>query len=315
MAKKEIHEFIRERLPFLSGAPARSLHVAEMALASLCYHYEHLKKEMHEGCPLQSSAIYRDMPQSVREVVRVAYPWNKTEDTPPFTGVPPHILILAELEELKKVVMGLQNSIKDDMKELMEERGFSSQASSTQMIINAVSRSNKEMLDDIIARTNLSVTRVAQQVEGNGNANAYFIDELERTERNILEANDDGNAFTQEEDLHISRVNRETNRRIVQRRKFTIGLQRGILNPLPPNFKFTSMTTPQLITNWLIGNVSLNIPPLSKISPVHIRHTKNAIKKWNSMKALMAYIEKVGRRVNLWKNKLSDWTYAHCNTL
>lgn len=177
--KKEIHDFIRERLPFLSGSPARSLHVAEMVLASLCYHYEHLRKKMHEGCPLQLSAIYRDMPQSIREVVRVAYPWNKIKDTPPFTGVPPHILFLSELEESKKVVMVLQNNIKDDMKELMEEKGFSSQASSMQMIINAVSRSNKEMLDDIIAWTNLSVTRVAQQVEDNENANAYFIDELE----------------------------------------------------------------------------------------------------------------------------------------
>ena len=313
--KKEIHDFIHERLPCLSGSPARSLHVAQMALATLCYHYEHLRKEMHEGCPLQSSAIYRDMPQSVREVVRVAYPWNKTEDTPPFTGIPPHILILAELEELKKTVMGLQNNIKDDMKDLMEERGFSSQASSTQMIINAVSKSNKEMLDGILAQTNLSVTRVAQQVEANGNANAFFIDELERTERNSFEANADDNALTQEVDLHISRVNRDINRTIVQRRKFTIGLQRGILNPLPPNFKFTAMTTPQLITNWLIGNVTLNIPPLSKISAVHIRYTKNALKKWNSMKVLMAYIEKVGRKVNLWKNRLSDWTYADCNTL
>ena len=313
--KKEIRDFLRERLPFFSGSPARSLHVAEMAFATLCYHSEHLKKEMHEGCPLQTSVVYRDMPQSVLDLVRVAYPWDKTEDTPQFTGIPPHILILAELEELKQVVLGLQNNIKDDMKDLMEERGFSSQASTTQSIIDAVSKNNKEMLDDIIAQTNLSVSRVEQQVESNGNANSYFIDELEETERNSLETNDDGNAFTQEEDLHISRVNREMNRKIVQRRKFTIGLQRGILSPLPPDFNFTTMTTPHLITNWLIGNVSLNIPPLSSISPAHIRHTKNALKKWNSMKVLMAYIEKVGRKVNLWKNRLSDWTYADCNIL
>ena len=107
-----------------SGSPARSLHVAEIAVATLCYHSEHLKKEMHEGCPLQTSVVYRDIPQSVLDLVRVAYPWDKTEDTPQFTGIPPHILILAELEELKKVVLGLQNNIKDDMKELMEEQGF-----------------------------------------------------------------------------------------------------------------------------------------------------------------------------------------------
>lgn len=33
------------------------------------------------------------------------------------------------------------------------------------------------------------------------------------------------------------------------------------------------------------------------------------------MKILMAYIEKVGRKVNYWKNRLTDLTYAHCNTL
>lgn len=110
---------------------------------------------MHEGCPLQTSVVYRDMPQSVLDLVRVAYPWDKTEDTPQFTGIPPHILILAELEELKQVVLGLQNNIKDDMKDLMEERGFSSQASTTQSIIDAVSKNNKEMLDDIIAQTKI----------------------------------------------------------------------------------------------------------------------------------------------------------------
>ena len=97
----------------------------------------------------------------------------------------------------------------------------------------------------------LSVTRVTQKFEGNGNANVYFIDEIYS----------------------------------------------------------------QLIRNWLVGDVSLNIPPFSKLSTVHIRHTKNALKKWNSIEVLMAYIEKVGRRVNLWINRSSNWTYSHYNTL
>ena len=99
----------------------------------------------------------------------------------------------------------------------------------------------------------LSVTRVTQQFEGNGNANVYFIDKVERTEIHFLEANDDDNASTQEEDLRISCVNREINRRIVRKRKFTVGLQRGILNPLPPNFKFTTMTITQLAPKMMIN--------------------------------------------------------------
>ena len=102
------------------------------------------------------------MPQSIMEVVQVPYPWNKTEDTPPFTEFPPHILILSELEEYKKEVMCLQNNVKDDMKDLMEEQSFSSQASTRQSIIDVMIKNNKEILYDIITGKNLSLSIVTQ---------------------------------------------------------------------------------------------------------------------------------------------------------
>ena len=59
------------------------------------------------------------------------------------------------------------------------------------------------MFNDIIAQTNSSLSLVTQQVESNDNGNAYFIDEIEESERNHLEAN----YPIQEEGLCIARVN------------------------------------------------------------------------------------------------------------
>ena len=59
--------------------------------------------------------FYRDVPDEFLKVARIAFPWNSTEDTPKLTGIPPHVLLMAEIEDLKNKFQGLQATIKHDM--------------------------------------------------------------------------------------------------------------------------------------------------------------------------------------------------------
>ena len=54
-----------------------------------------------------------------KDAAVVKYPWTSTETTPTFTGLPPHVVILATCEELKfelaKAKGGIIQDIKDDL--------------------------------------------------------------------------------------------------------------------------------------------------------------------------------------------------------
>jgi len=41
------------------------------------------------------------IPNYAREAATVRMPWNKTANTPVFTGLPPHVSILTQIEALK----------------------------------------------------------------------------------------------------------------------------------------------------------------------------------------------------------------------
>ena len=46
---------------------------------------------------------------------------------------------------------------------------------------------------------------------------------------------------------------------------------------LPPNFKFPSMTPPQLIENWFIGDLSSNVPPFCTLEAADVSHIQGAV--------------------------------------
>lgn len=86
-----------------------------MGIASLLHHFD-AAKQYHADSPLGMSPIFRNREiLMLRRSVRVIYPW----ETDPvaqkcvmkLTGVPPHVVELAALEELKVTLGRLQPEI------------------------------------------------------------------------------------------------------------------------------------------------------------------------------------------------------------
>ena len=99
-----------------------------------------------KNAPSAPSLIYRDIPDEFLSIARVAYPWNSTADTPKITDVPPHVLLMAELEELKIKFDALQMHIKSDMKDTLDERGVGGSEFHTNSILEAIKESEAKML-------------------------------------------------------------------------------------------------------------------------------------------------------------------------
>jgi hypothetical protein len=60
--------------------------------------------------------------------VTVRYPWNKTASTPSFTGLPPHVSILAQIELLKVALKEATESIIDGVKADLDRQQLGSQS-------------------------------------------------------------------------------------------------------------------------------------------------------------------------------------------
>ena len=70
--------------------------------ASICYHYDTLYDILDltnksRGLPLFALSARSD----VQEWDYIKLPWDKTEQTPFFTGIPPHVILMSGLEQVK----------------------------------------------------------------------------------------------------------------------------------------------------------------------------------------------------------------------
>ena len=100
--------------------------------------------------------IFRDIPEEFLNVARVAYPWDSTADTLKITGVPPHVLLMAEIEELKIRFQALQVAIKGDMKDALDERGVGGSEYHTNSILEAIKQSETRMLSSVSQSPSIS---------------------------------------------------------------------------------------------------------------------------------------------------------------
>ena len=71
-------------------------------------------------------SIFKDIPSQFTKIVKVNYPWENDGTItciPNCSGIPPHVMIISEVEQMRNEVKVLRNQIKDDMSSVMDVRG------------------------------------------------------------------------------------------------------------------------------------------------------------------------------------------------
>ena len=145
--KKMVKDFIDSRIGFKEGAISDSTRaLVGWCFASICYHYEDLKETyLHPDSTLRMSSLFKDIPEDITSIAVVKYPWNKTEETPVSTGVPPHVLHMAdmhelqlELKSLKQEMKDMKTSLMDEIKQEMTNRGFGSTEHNTGQLMELI---------------------------------------------------------------------------------------------------------------------------------------------------------------------------------
>ena len=295
---KDVNEYLRSNLPYANSIHPQTWNIVLYCFATVCYHYTFLSDSLHTKCVLRCSPIFQNIPEDMIKSVRIAYPWDSTSDTPTFSGIPPHVITMAEFEKVRLELNSLKSSLPDSLSKMLDNRGFSSTGLNTDKVIEFFTKKSDEIVTEILNRANISVGR---EETGNAMDEDFILNEetLETKYENLVN-------LTETEKEMKTREHREKSTELVKKRKLKVGFHHGKLTILPPDFVWPKMTTQQLVINWMVGNFKENIPPYCALTVTDVVHAKRLYKPFHEMKILMRYIECVARRQNCWIINLKD---------
>ncbi len=79
-------------------------------IASFIYHKSWLDETVHPENALRCSPFWSETIPSSEHVI-TCYPWNRSKDTPEFTGLPVDVLYMAKVEKLQMEIIELKHSL------------------------------------------------------------------------------------------------------------------------------------------------------------------------------------------------------------
>ena len=100
---------------------------------------------LHEKYPLCASPIFADIPSDIMPLVCIGHPWHITEETPEFTVITPHILIMSFIEGLKREIYYLKGEIINQLQYHTDKIGFYYMDKNTKTIIDAMASQSKHI--------------------------------------------------------------------------------------------------------------------------------------------------------------------------
>ena len=317
--KKRIEGWLYSRIMEEGELSASSKHIVWTCFASICFHHSYLTHKLHEECSFRASLLFRDIPDEFLSIARVAYPWDSTADTPKITGVPPHVLLMAEIEELKIKFQALQIHIKSDMKDALDERGVGSSEFHTNSILEAIKESETRMLSTVSSATCPSLI-------SEDNSGTFIITDEDSALTNVTEgiSEDDlsnGGCIQDESEALVNRRTRTIQDALLSSRRLRMGYHNGRLQVLPPKWTFPTMNIKQLVDNWYVGSKKHCVPPLKLLEPLHVQHlgtthNKNHGRvKLRQMKMIMTKFEEYATTEGVYDGNPAKWTSEYCTKL
>lgn len=270
--------------------PAGVYRIFYYCLASLCYHHEFLSSTLHRKSKLQASPFFSAMPQYALSSATIKFPWEKTASTPIFTGIPPHISLLAQVEQLKLELAKNRDEVLAGFKAELDDRHIGSQ-----------NHFDKEAICALLTEMH---TDMINGFEKFGRNAANMVRECSGVDDVILQQMSGGAGDTEEQaDSTI------TMRGQSGTHKFQVFFGKdGIISRVPTDFVFPEMTLCTLITFWFCGNPRKKIIPLKMLSAREIANVKER-PKLTKMKAMMKAVQLGATQLGVWGGQ-SKWEVA-----
>ena len=218
--KRKVEKWLKDRLINVERIEGNVMNLAMQCFASICYHHTFLDKNLHPNNPFRNAAIFKDIPKDVRDCSRTAYPWSSTADTPQITGVPPHILIMSELEEVKRMLSDLKVTMRTDLRSELNDRGVGGAEFHTNRILDSI--------QELSGRFEALRTAPPSALQQENELDLYVFDDEEDTDTFI-----ERDGQTAGERHQRNAAMQERGETAVKKRRFTVGLVKDTLTLSP----------------------------------------------------------------------------------
>jgi len=299
--KQELEKFLKDRLLNYSKIHPKTLELVRTILASVFFHYDFLKENLSPMHAFRASSIFRNIPDTLKACAKVAFPWTKSSYTPMLTGVPPHTMIIAELESLKMSISESRRSLKQDLRDVMLELE-PARSTETQTMI---------LLQDVAEKVNRLSLQYSGSQGSQSNAddsvmggidNWDFVDEQDVVYHGVLPPSED----PEQERIRMRDINAKA-KKVVENRKWKVGYHNNKLQILPPTWKLPSMTCSQLVVNWLTGDLKANVPPLSRLKAHDVKHLgKTIVVNLRMMRLFMTVVQSIATGRGVWPQRCTS---------
>ena len=250
--RNRMNEWLYSRILEEGELSASTQHIVWSLFASIYFYSNYLTTNLHEECSFCASSFFKDIPEEFVRLARVAFPWNSTVDTPKFSGVPPHVLLMAEIEELKIKFEALQATIKNDMKTALDVRGVGGNEYHTNNILQAIKLSGMRMISRVECNVRVSPSEI-------DNSEALCITNEDTAMEAVLagirpDELTNGGPIQEVSRALVSNRTRTLQDTLLSSRRLRMGYHHGRLQVLPPTWTFPKMNVQQLVSNWYVGN-------------------------------------------------------------
>ena len=238
----------------------QSFHCMVMLYASLLYHFSYLTTKIHKKSPLFACFIFTNAPLVLKSNVRVSYPWDKDINTPVLTGIPPHILVLSQLDSPTRSQLKIADEVMERMKNELDNRDIGGGYHASKLV-EEMSKAHNDIIKKIteVKTIALSASNDASMslVTGGCDENSWKLNDQKRS------------------GLHY---------------------HSGKFHRLPQGWVFPRMSFQPFLVMWLVGNTNSGVPPLKTLAAADVAFMgKRSRKTLSEMRGLAQAVEKAGK--------------------
>jgi hypothetical protein len=284
-------------------------------LASLAFHKQFCNDNLHHRSAVVVSPFYSE-PVPYADHVVTRYPWNFTEDTPNFTGLPVDVLYMEKLERLRLEVVELKDAMMLDHNRIIEELSKSIEESLDKRSIGGCAY---VQIAELMSKLDVLLEKLNNPVVPPQTA----IDE-QTAIAGIIELNCD---VVEEEDVVVTveenaafqqKTIREKSKQQMEKRRYRVGYYDGRWNTLPKGWEYPEkMNLIQMITLFQMGNPAESIPPLKTLTPQDVKRFDAQGNNLSRMKRFMLAVKHFAILRGVWKpiNAQNYWNGATVTNL
>ena len=270
--------------------------------AAVCYHYDELDKRLSSKNRFRVSPMFIDVTDEVRKCAVVKYPWNSTNTTPLFTGIPPHVIVFAELEKFKMLLEAQKSDLIDSFTGELDKRNVGGDSFLANGILEQITEVQAKMMDVLNRPT-------GERTGNKGNKNIIYDDFLM-----VQNSNDDNDSSNEDTNFDEDEENGYVDGNVQKLKPKGLIISwanccDGNIRLLPTDFTFPSMPLPGLIRMWYCGDIPKNVPPYKMLRPIDVKHLKFGGCKLSNMRNVMKQVKRatlVINRPDLIKSKMSS---------